>query len=137
MSIDEWEFSYKTTPKLKWDKSQSGWRFGGSEEFGDSDYFQLVGKDIFDPTGIGLDNGITGIGLDGIGEGAMEIQGNKPKKPHEVSKESEKDKNDVREVVEKGIKDDNDDKRRQENPLTMSGNRLYMQSIMMELKKLR
>lgn len=137
MSTDEWESSSTTPPKLKRAKSQSDWRSGGSEEVGDSDDLQLVGREIFDPTGIGLDNGVVGIGLDGHGEGAMEIQGNKPKKSHEVLKESEKDRNNVREVVEEGIKDDSDDKRRQEEPLTMSGNRLCMQSIMMELKKAR
>lgn len=137
MSTDEWESSSTTAPKLKRAKSQSDWRSGGSEEVGDSDDLQLVGREIFDPTGIRLDDGIMGVGLDGHREGAMEIQGNKPKKPHEVLKESEKDKNNAREAVAEGIKDDCDDKRRQEEPLTMNGNRLCMQSIMMELKKAR
>lgn len=137
MSTDEWESSSTTAPKLKRAKSQSDWRSGGSEEVGDSDDLELVGREIFDPTGIGLDNGIMGVGLDGHREGAIEIHGNKPKKPPEVLKDSEKDKNNVREVVAEGIKDDSDDKRRQEEPLTMNGNRLCMQSIMMELKKAR
>lgn len=137
MSTDEWESSSTTAPKLKRAKSQSDWRSGGSEEVGDSDDLQLVGREIFDPTGIGLDNGIIGVGLDGHREGALEIHGNKPKKPPEMLRDSEKDKNNVREVVAEGIKDDSDDKRRQEEPLTMNGNRLCMQSIMMELKKAR
>eukprot|EP01018_Ginkgo_biloba_P019801 Gb_26450 [translate_table: standard] len=132
---DEWESSSTTAPKLKRAKSQSDWRSGESEEVGDSDDLQLVGRDIFDPAVIGLENGIVGqIGFDGHKEAAKEIQGLKPKRPYEASKDREANKDNVEEAATEEMKDE--EKTRQE-PLTMNGTRLCMQSVMMELKKAR
>ncbi|GLJ23936.1 hypothetical protein SUGI_0454910 [Cryptomeria japonica] len=136
MPNDEWESSSTTAPKVKRAKSQSDWRSGGSEEVGDSDDLQLVGREIFDATGIGLENGImVQAGVDGHKEGVVEIQETKPKMPLEAIKES-KMNGKIAGDVAKGRKDD-DEKITEDEPLTTNGTRLRMQSIMLELKKAR
>ncbi|KAH9307434.1 hypothetical protein KI387_035345 [Taxus chinensis] len=133
---DEWESSSTTAPKVKRAKSQSDWRTGGNEEVGDSDDLQLVGREIFDTTGIGIDNGMMGsIGLDEHKEGVIEIQGTKPVRPHQTIKETKMNGTCSRDVA-KGMEGE-DEKTRQDEPLTTSGTRLRMQSIMLELKKAR